>query len=202
MKTKVINKEKVKEIAECLHNGGVVAFPTDTVFGLGCIYDNETAIAHLKNAKLRPETKPLPMMVTNLEQLERVAFVDERVRRIAGEFMPGALTLVLKKRMVIPDFATNGKDTIAIRMPDDEFVLQLIASVGEPLLVTSANLSGNTSATSTDEVIAQLDGRIDLIVEGHSKDSVASTIIDATGEELCVLREGPLTLEQIMDVLN
>lgn len=197
METKLIEKERIEEIAGLLKEGKLVAFPTDTVFGLACVYDNEKSISDMKYAKERPDSKPFPLMVGSKAQIEEIAYVDDRTRRIIESWLPGALTLILKKKEAIPDYVTNGEDTIAIRMADDEFVLQLIKEVGKPLLVTSANISSQPSATSDSEAYAQLNGRIDGIVKGNSLGARASTIIDVTKDELSVLREGPISLDRI-----
>lgn len=198
METKLIEKEKVSEIADLLRDGKLVAFPTDTVFGLACLYDNEEAINAMKLAKERPDSKPFPLMVGSKSQISEIAFVDDRSSKIIDKWMPGALTLVMNKKESVPDFATNGESTIAIRMADDEFVLKLINAVGKPLLVTSANISNQPSATCDSEAYAQLNGRIDGIVIGNSLGARASTIIDVTQEELGVLREGPISLDRIL----
>ena len=202
MKTKLIEKDRIEEIADLLREGKLVAFPTDTVFGLACIYDNEDAIQAMKIAKERPDSKPFPLMVGSKEQIGDIALVDNRCANIIERWMPGALTLVMKKKESVPAFVTNGEDTIAIRMADDEFVLRLINAVGKPLLVTSANISNQPSATCDSEALAQLDGRIEGVVIGNSLGARASTIIDVTNKELVVLREGPISLERILFTLK
>lgn len=198
METKLIDKESIEEVADLLTRGKLVAFPTDTVFGLACVYDSEEAIQSMKIAKNRPDSKPFPMMVSSKEQIEEIAYVDEKIRRIIDSWMPGAITLVMRKKECVPDYVTNGESTIAIRMADDEFVLRLIKMVGKPLLVTSANISDQHSATSDSEAMEQLNGRIDAIVRGNSLGARASTIVDVTKEELVVLREGPISLKRIL----
>lgn len=193
--TKVFEKHQLNRIARLLKKHEAVAFPTDTVFGLGVIYNDEVAFNNMKQAKGRPDSKPFPVMVSSIEQLDTVAFTDERIRRIATLFMPGALTLILKKKN-IDDRFTAGMDTVAVRIPDDEFVIKLLEKVG-PMFVTSANLSDMGSCKDDREVLQQLDGRIAAIVKGSANSYVSSTIIDCTGEQLKCLREGQLTLEEI-----
>ena len=192
METQRLTKKDSAQIVEILNRGGVVAFPTDTVYGLAVRYDLKEAILKMKEAKQRPETKPFPMMVSSKAQIERVAVTDARSQKLIDHWMPGALTLVFKKRPEVDELVTNGFPTIGIRMPDDEFVLEIINRVGVPLLVPSANLSGQPSCTTSEEVLKQLDGRIDAVVLGESGASTASTVCDTTGDELKILRQGPI----------
>ena len=197
METQRLTKKDSAKIVEILNSGGVVAFPTDTVYGLAVRYDLKEAILKMKEAKQRPETKPFPMMVSSKAQIERVAVTDARSQKLIDHWMPGALTLVFKKRPEVDELVTNGFPTIGIRMPDDEFVLEIINRVGVPLLVPSANLSGQPSCTTSEEVLKQLDGRIDAVVLGESGASTASTVCDTTGDELKILRQGPIKLEDL-----
>ena len=199
METQRLTKKDSAQIVEILNRGGVVAFPTDTVYGLAVRYDLKEAILKMKEAKQRPETKPFPMMVSSKAQIERVAVTDARSQKLIDQWMPGALTLVFKKRPEIDELVTNGFPTIGIRMPDDDFVLEIINRVGVPLLVPSANLSGQPSCTTSEEVLKQLDGRIDAVVLGESGASTASTVCDSTGDDLKILRQGPIKLEDLED---
>ena len=124
MKTTRYTKKDIKKISEELLNSKIIAFPTDTVFGLACVYDNEEAKDSIIKAKGRDEGKPLPMMCS-INQIETVAYINNKDRKIIEKFMPGAITLVLKKKD-LPDFVTSGKDTIAIRVPDDQWIIDLI----------------------------------------------------------------------------
>ena len=178
--------------------GEVAAFPTDTVYGLGVVYDELEALKRLKLSKGRPEEKPIPMMIGSKEQLEHVAFTNEKVERLIEAFMPGGFTIILKKKACVNDEVTNGFDTIALRMPDDAFILEMIRRIGKPLLVTSANLSGQPTGVYFDDVKKDFDGRIDMIVKGECKGSVSSTIVDATGDELKIVRQGPIDQEDII----
>ena len=197
METQRLTKKDSAKIVEILNSGGVVAFPTDTVYGLAVRYDLKEAILKMKEAKQRPETKPFPMMVSSKAQIERVAVTDARSQKLIDQWMPGALTLVFKKKPEIDELVTNGFPTIGIRMPDDDFVLEIINRVGVPLLVPSANLSGQPSCTTSEEVLKQLDGRIDAVVLGESGASTASTVCDTTVDELKILRQGPIKLEDL-----
>ena len=200
METKKLNKEEIKQVKDILLNGGIVAFPTDTVFGLGCIINKE-AIAKIYEAKGRSFDKPLPMMCNSLKMIETVAEVSDDAKKIINKFVPGALTLIFNKKSHIEDYVTNGKPTIGIRVPDDEWILNLINELNTPLLVTSANLSDTGSLLKWEDVYNQLNGRIDAIVCADATGQTSSTIIDVTGE-VKLLRQGPITLEAIQEVLK
>lgn len=202
MKTIRFEKEDIDAVVELLKEGNVVAFPTDTVYGLAVVYENEDALEALKESKGRPENKPIPTMVSSLQQIEEIAKVDDRIRRLADAFMPGAFTIILKKKESLPAYITNGFDTVGIRMPDDAFVLELIEKCGKPLLVTSANLSGEETGITDEQVLSQLDGRIDAIVMGEAKGKVASTIVDLSKEEPVIIRSGPIEESAILSVLK
>ena len=190
------SKKEINAVADALQNHKIIALPTDTVYGVGVMYGDLNDLQRLKNAKHRPETKPIPMMVSSIEHMEQVAVVDERVKKIAKQFLPGALTLVLKVKDSVPKEYTNGLDTIAIRIPDEPFILHVIDELNAPLLVTSANQSGAKTALTSDDVLDQLPD-IDGLVLGKCRALQASTIVDCTQENLKILREGPITLEQL-----
>ncbi|MBQ6334270.1 MAG: threonylcarbamoyl-AMP synthase [Erysipelotrichaceae bacterium] len=201
MKTIRYSKDDKEKIVKALKKGGLVAFPTDTVFGLACIME-EKAIKKVYAAKGRSFDKPLPMMCASLNMIKEVAYVNELAEKIAEKFMPGALTLVFKKKDEIPSYVTNGKDSIGIRIPDDDFILGLINDLGLPLMVTSANISGEGSLLNWEDVLEAMDGKIAGIVCEDARGQTASTIIDVSGEEIKMLREGPMSLDAIREALQ
>lgn len=201
MKTKLVHPSDFETITAALRSGKVVAFPTDTVYGVGVVFDNSSAVAKMKVAKGRPETKPFPLMVANVSQMHKVAFLTERDEAIANNLTPGALTMVLNKKDTVSDEFTNGLSTIAIRIPDSEFVLKLLEEVG-PMFVTSANISGQPACNTGKEVMESLNGRISLVVDGDAISHTASTIIDCTKEEVQILRQGDITIEDINRVIT
>lgn len=202
METIRFEKEDVAVVAELLMEGAIVAFPTDTVYGLAVIYDDEEALKELKKAKVRPDTKPIPTMVGSIEQLEQIAVVTPIAKKLADAFMPGAITLIMKKKDTVAKYVTNGFDTIGIRMPDDPFIINLLKKCGKPLLVTSANISGEETGTSDQQVLDQLDGAIDAIVLGEAAGKQASTIVDVSGNEVKILRQGPIQESEILKVIH
>lgn len=199
--TKVIKPSQIDEIVSSIKAGKVVAFPTETVYGLGVKFNSQEALDKLMEAKNRDYSKAITLMVANKQDIDNYAYVSEEAQKIIAAFMPGMLTLVFKKKETVDASMTNGKETIGIRIPDSEFVLQLLKKVG-PMLVTSANLSNHPNTTSTQEVLDQLDGRIDLVVEGQTTDSIASTVVDVSGDVMKILREGKISQRQIEEVIK
>ena len=200
MKTRIVDRKDINEVVETLNNGGVVCFPTDTVYGIGVVYDNLDALNRLKLSKGRPDSKPIPMMIGSISQIDDVAHTNEKITRLTSTFMPGGFTIVLNKKENVSDEITNGFKTIALRMPDDEFICEVIKRLKRPMLVTSANLSGMPTGVYFEDVRRDFEGRIDMIVRGECKGSVSSTIVDASSDELKVLREGVLDVHAILKV--
>lgn len=201
MNTKRIELNDVESVVNILNNGGVVAFPTDTVYGLGCRFDNLEAIKALKKAKGRDENKPLPFMCSHIKDINNVAYVSDDALKVINKLMPGALTVILKKKEDVSDYITNGFDTIGIRIPDDDYVLNIINSCKVPLLVTSANKSNMPTGTTSTEVLEQLDGLIDGVVIGESAMKRASTIVNLI-DGVRIVREGPIDLKTIEDTIK
>lgn len=185
-----------------IQGGGLIAFPTDTIYGVAADPFNPQAIQHIFTAKERPEEKALPVLIGDLEQLDAlVLHVDERLHRVAAAFWPGALTLILPKASNVPPELTP-YPTIGVRMPNLGFTLQLLQETG-PLAATSANLSGGTNPVDAPSVMAQLGGRIELILDGGpTPGPTASTIADLSGPEIQILRAGPITLTDLKSCLD
>ena len=185
---------------ETLRAGGLVAFPTDTVYGLGCLAFDQAAIESIYVAKDRPLEKAIPILIADVDDLDRVARdLPERARHLASRFWPGPLTLILPKRADLPA-AVSATDTVGVRIPDNDIARTLLRAAG-PMAVTSANLSGRESPRAVSEVMAQLDGRVPLVLDGgETRGGVPSTVVDVSGAEPVILREGPITLEQIKSI--
>lgn len=197
MKTLRLNPEDVTTAAALLRRGEIVAFPTDTVYGVGIRYDSPTAIEKLIRVKQRPETKPFPLMVSSLSQIEELAQLSDRDRSLIQAWMPGDVTFIFPKHPYITSGYFAEAETIAFRMPSDPYIMELISQLGIPLLAPSANVSGEPASVTSEEVLNQFDGQIEAVVLGKSGQKQASTIIDTTHEKLCVLRQGRVTLEDI-----
>lgn len=180
-----------------LRAGGLVAFPTDTVYGLGAQAFNQTAIESIYLAKDRPLEKAIPILIADVVDLDKVAdAVPALALRLAVRFWPGPLTLVVPKHANLPA-AVSATSTVGVRIPNHEVARALLRAAG-PMAVSSANLSGQDNPRTVGEVIRQLNGRIPLILNGGvTRGGVPSTVVDVTGAEPVILREGPITFEQI-----
>ncbi len=199
--TKVVLENQMNEICDVIQKGGIVAFPTETVYGVGIHFNDEEALDRLMEAKNRDYSKAITLMVADKADISQYAYISPQAQKMIDQFMPGMITLIFKKKESVHDIMTNGKSTIGIRIPDSEFVLSLLKKVG-PMLVTSANLSQHSNTTSTQEVLNQLDGRIDLVVDGKTSDNIASTVVDVSQDEIKILRDGKITKEQIEEAIK
>ena len=194
-------EEETEELAEILNHDGVISVPTDTVFGVCARMDSEAAQEHLRDVKHRPLTKAFPIMCSDEAQIKTIAEVTPLGEKMIRAFMPGPVTLILKKKAEVPAYVNGNMETLAVRLATSEPVKKLIEAVGCPLFMTSANQSGQPVCTSLDEIehaCPDLDG----MMEGEPHFGEASTIIDCTKEEPVILRQGPVTMEQIQRVLT
>jgi L-threonylcarbamoyladenylate synthase len=192
--------DAVNEAAAALRDGRLVAFPTETVYGLGADATNGLAVASIFEAKGRPRFNPLIVHVAAIGAADRLAVLDDRARRLAAAFWPGPLTLVLPRRADCPvsELATVGLDTIAIRVPAHPVALALIEAAGVPVAAPSANRSGRVSATTAAHVAADLGAAVSVILDGGAAEhGLESTVLDASGGAIAVLRPGAVTGEAI-----
>ena len=177
-----------------------MAFPTETVFGLGVKFSHLEALEKIYEIKHRSHSKAISLMIYDPKDIEKYACVNENAQKLIDHFMPGMITLVLKKKSILSDDFTAGYDTIGIRIPDDPFVLKLLKEVG-PMLVTSANISGQETLLNDQEVYKQFKGKIKMIVKGKCKNTRASTVIKVD-EDVTILRQGCIQEEEIREVLK
>ncbi len=196
--------ESLKPAAECLRQGGLVAFPTETVYGLGGNALLAESANHIFQVKGRPSDNPLIVHIAELSQAEAVgADIPEAFYRLAEAFWPGPLTMVVKKQAVIPLSVTGGLETVAIRMPSHPVARELIALAGCPVAAPSANLSGGVSPTRAKHVIADLNGKIDYIIDGgDAVFGLESTVLSLAGETPVILRPGSITFSMLREVLS
>ena len=204
MKTRIFSKKDIEEAAQILKAGGLVAFPTETVYGLGGNGLDKEAARKIYAAKGRPSDNPLILHVSKMEEVyPLVESVPEKAKRLMESFWPGPLTLILKKSKIVPLESTGGLDTVAIRCPDNALTLELIERAGLPVAGPSANLSGSPSPTEASHVYHDLSGRIEGILDdGAVGIGVESTILDMSTETPTLLRPGAITLEDLTDVLG
>lgn len=193
---KLYSENQAAQAAAALMAHQVLAFPTDTVYGVGVLFGSLEDLARLKQAKHRPESKPIPFMAASMEQLEQVADFNAMAKVLAKAFMPGAITLIVPLKASVDRAYTNGQGTIAVRIPDHPFVLDLISRLPAGLFVSSANVSGAPAAITAKQALENLPN-IDGIVEGMCHTNLASTIVDCTGSQPVILRPGPIDQAEI-----
>jgi L-threonylcarbamoyladenylate synthase len=187
-----------------IREGGVVAFPTDTVYGLGAGAFREEGIRRVYAIKKRPLTMALPLLLADASQVHEVAAgVPDYAWRLIDAFMPGGLTLVVRRSRIVKDIITAGGETVAIRIPDHPVPVALVRGSGMPLVGTSANLSGSGSLVSARDVIKEIGQQVDLVIEAVPPPvGTESTVVDVTGEKARILRQGAVTREQIARVVE
>jgi L-threonylcarbamoyladenylate synthase len=205
MKTEVLSATdpaSVRHAALVLRHSGLVAFPTDTVYGVGAMVFIESAVERLYTIKGRSTDKAIAVLVGRVQDLKKVtASLTPLAEKLAQAFWPGPLTLVVPKHPSVPNVVST-LPTIGVRLPDHPVARQLLERTG-PLAVTSANRSGDPSPVTGAEVLAQLQGRIDVLLDGgHVPGGIPSTVVDCTNVVPQVLREGPITLAEIEKVVN
>ena len=204
MKTDIVpatSSDAIPRALEVLRLGGVVAFPTDTVYGIGALAFNGKAVQSMYTAKDRPLEKAIPVLIGEMDDLEQVAMdIPRKAHLLALRFWPGALTILLPKKPGLPE-AVSATPFVGVRVPDHDIARALLRAAG-PMAVTSANISGQASPTTAEEVFAQLGGRIELIIDGgKTPGGVPSTLVDCSGDEIRVLREGPITEVELRSAL-
>lgn len=204
MKTKIFGKEGISEAAEILKGGGLVAFPTETVYGLGGNGLDKEAAKKIYAAKGRPSDNPLILHVSSIEEVyPLVKALPEKAKKLMEAFWPGPLTLVLLKSDIVPEESTGGLETVALRSPENALTLELIRACGFPIAGPSANLSGRPSPTEASHVFEDLGGRIEGILEdGAVGIGVESTIVDLSEDCPTLLRPGAITIEDLEEVLG
>ena len=204
MKTEIlpaVSQNAITSALQVLLSGGLVAFPTDTVYGVGAIAFDERAVESIYTAKARPVEKAIPVLIGDTGDLSRVAEeIPEAAARLIARYWPGPLTVLVPKKLVLPG-VISATSTVGVRVPDHEVARALLRTAG-PMAVTSANLSGQPSPVTAQEVFEQLDGRIALILDGgKTPGGVPSTLVDCTGAEIQILREGPISKEELLNTI-
>lgn len=202
METKTFVWGDKGEIVRLLKEGEIIAFPTETVYGLGAIATDEKAFESLVQVKQRPPLKPFTVMCANFTQAMQYAQLDVGTLALMREFLPGEITLLLRRRPNVPDHVSMGQPYIGIRIPAMPEVREVIEAVGAPLLVPSANISGDAPALNGEEAMAIFSGKIAGVVAGECKGKVPSTIVKIDGGEVSLVREGPIPFAEIEKVFR
>ncbi|RLI80483.1 threonylcarbamoyl-AMP synthase [Archaeoglobales archaeon] len=200
MKTKIIRR-KIKIAAEIIKKGGLVAFPTETVYGLGADALNRNAVKKIFEVKRRPLDNPLIAHVSSIDGVHEIAEVNKIAERLIEAFFPGPLTLVMKKKRIVPKETTANLNTIAVRMPDHKIALKLIELSETPIAAPSANLAGKPSPTKFEHVL-ELKGKIDAIIVGRTNIGLESTVVDTTVYPVKILRPGAITPEMLKEFVD
>ncbi|MBQ0079656.1 MAG: threonylcarbamoyl-AMP synthase [Eubacterium sp.] len=206
MKTRIFSTttEDIKEAARIIASGGLVAFPTETVYGLGADAMNPEAVANVYAAKGRPSDNPMIVHIASIKDMQRLTEnITDDMRVLMDAIWPGPLTMVVNKTEAVPYRTTGGLETVAVRMPANEAALALIRESGCPIAAPSANISGRPSPTRAADVIFDMDGRIEGIIAGEDcQVGIESTVLDMTGEVPTILRPGIVTAEKLEEVLG
>ena len=204
METKYLTEQKLQQAAEIIKRGGLLGIPTETVYGLGANGLNETAVANIFKAKGRPQDNPLILHIPDVGWLDRYCTdIPPSAYTLANKFWPGPMTIILKRKPIVPDVVTAGLDTVGMRCPDHALCRKIIAAADIPVAAPSGNTSGRPSPTTAAHMLEDMEGKIDAIMEGGPCGvGVESTIIDLTCQPPRLLRPGGVTLEQLQEVLG
>ena len=197
------DSSELERAADIIRAGGLVAFPTETVYGLGADAENPSAAEKIYAAKGRPSNNPLIVHIAKAEDAERYVYTDSRYYKIADAFMPGPVTVIMPTKHKVADSVSAGLDTLAVRCPSHPVARALIELSGKPIAAPSANTSGRPSPTSAEHVRADLDTRIDMIIDGGECEvGLESTIIKLAQDKVILLRPGKITYEMLTELLG
>ena len=208
MNTLILNSNNLSDLAraaEILKDGGIIATPTDTIYGIAADMQNEKAVDKIYEIKKRPRCKPLVVQISDVVQLESLTpEVNKNAQILINEFWPGPLTLVFRKSRTVPNYVVSGTPLVGIRLPDSSTVRAIIRSLCSQVVVTSANISGKPSLTTFEEIIDALYGKIDAIIKGtdNKASNIASTIVSVAGKIPKLLRCGEIQKEKIEKYLR
>jgi len=197
-----VEETNPQEVAEVLKEGKIIIYPTETVYGLGGDATKEEVVKRIFKIKKRGR-KPISVAFSSLKMVEEYVEVDEVARKIAEEFLPGPLTLILPKKFEFPSQLTCGLPKVGVRIPDHDFILEVIEKFGKPITSTSANISGEKNPMTVEEAIVQIGREVDLILDGGKcKYGIPSTIVEIEEGKVRILREGPIKREEIEKVVG
>lgn len=193
----------LKQAAKLIKQGKIVVFPTETVYGIGTNGLDEQAVKKLYKVKQRPLNKPISLLVSNMEMVNQIAKdITETEYKIMEKFFPGPLTMILKKKPIVPDIVTSGQDTVGVRIPGEETARKLVELAGIPIAAPSANITGQPSGTNLQEIKKHFEGKVDFFIDGGiSELGISSTIVQVIDGRPQILRQGSITLEQINQII-
>lgn len=199
-----LDYEELKIPAKIIKEGGIVIFPTETVYGIGTNGLNKEAIKKLYEVKQRPLNKPISLLVSNIEMVNQVAKnISKLEYKIMQNFFPGPLTIILEKKDIVPDILTANTNTVGIRMPSGEIARKLIEYAGVPIATPSANISGKPSGTNIKDIQKDFEGKVDYFIDnGESKLGIPSTIVRVINNEVHILRDGSISKEEINNIVK
>lgn len=201
---KEINDTELKEVSDCLKSGGLVIFPTETIYGLGALATDNKAVDDIFIAKGRPNDNPIIVHLANTEDIEKYVNISNDIeQKLIDAFMPGPFTLIMKKKAIVPDNVSAGLSTVGIRIPSNKIAHAILAYDHLPIAAPSANVSGKPSGTDIADIIQEFDGKVDYIIDGGVADiGVESTVVKVIDGIPTILRPGYITKEDIMDVIG
>jgi len=196
--------QKLRYSAEIIKNGGIVVFPTETVYGIGTNGLDKEAVERLYKIKERPLNKPISLLVSDYEMIEKVVKdINELEYKIMKKFFPGPLTIILNKKDIVPDILTSGGSTVGIRMPEEEITRKLIEYAGVPIAAPSANISGKPSGIDLQEIVKEFGDKVDYYIDGgKSKIGIGSTIVKVENNTIKILREGSISKKELENLIN
>lgn len=201
--TNNIKNEELDEVVNALNNDKIVVFPTETVYGIGGNALKVEVINKLFQAKKRNYGKPISLLVGSIDKIKNIACVDKNEEKIIKAFMPGELTLVLKKKACINDLVTAGKNTVGVRIPNHNIALCILNKVDFPLATSSANISGENNIADFDEIVSDLKDYVDIFIKGNISDDLkASTVVELNNDIVNILREGKISKIDIEKTLE
>lgn len=197
-----LNENQIIEACECLEKGEIIAFPTETVYGLAVLSTSKENFDKLVKIKHRHPDKPFTLMVSNIEQVKDFVELNDLAIKIINKFTPGEITVIVKSKPNIPEYLDLGTGFVGIRIPNSSYVLKLINTLNKPLLVPSANPSDLPPAKNSKEVYDYFKEGLEAIVEGETKSNVPSTVIKIDGNNVILLRQGNIKLDDILKEIN
>jgi L-threonylcarbamoyladenylate synthase len=196
-------EKNILKASKIVKNGGLVIYPTDTVYGLGCDPFNIKAVEKLFKVKGERKNKPPPILASEIRSVKKIAHIDENARKLAEKFWPGPLTLVVPKKPTLPSIVTCNLESVGVRIPNHKVALQLITLCGGLIVGTSANKTGEKPPKTAQEAASQLGERVDIVLDGGQTPlSQESSIVDLTSKTPKMIREGPIKLTHIMNTFN